>query len=146
MNKIEQQIKRIESLDINSLLDECINETEKQLLDLVKSQLESGRKGTGEALKDYESQSYADFKKNIVGSIAPYFTPDLKLTGDFYDGFFQQPALNGIEVYSKDWKASKLEKKYGNSIFNLTKENLEYYSTKIIYPILMQKIRKHLGY
>jgi len=146
MNKIEQQIERLNSLDLNKVLDECISETEEELLSLVKSQLEIGIKGTGESLQDYAEQSYADFKKNIVGSIAPYFTPDLKLTGSFYAGFNLRTTLLGVEIDSSDSKSSQLEAKYGSSIFNLTESNLDKYAKQIIYPILMDKIRKHLGY
>lgn len=146
MDKIEQQITRFNTIDLNKLLDESIFQTQEQLLDLVRSQLEVGVKGTGEALDDYASQSYADFKKNVVGSIAPYFTPDLKLTGSFYSEFFITTNQLVIDIDSKDYKANALEKKYGNSIFNLTKENLDKYARDVIYPVLMPKIRKHLGY
>ena len=131
---------------MNALLDEAILETQKDLINLVQSQLKVGKSGTGEYLQDYRLQSYADFKKNIVGSLAPYFTPDLKVEGDFYEGFFVQTNLLGIEVYSSDWKASKLESKYGNGIFNLTEENLDKYARETILPLLMEKIRKHLKY
>lgn len=146
MNKTEQQLNRFNSLDFNAVLDTCINETEAKLFGLVQSQLLVGIKGNGEGLKDYAEQSYADFKKNIMNSMAPYFTPDLRFTGSFYDEFYQQQTLTGIEIDSKDWKASSLEKKYGSSIYQLTKENMEEYSQTVIFPILMEKLRKYLDY
>lgn len=130
--------------DITWLLNQVIRETEENLLNLVKSQLEVGTRGDGSTLPDYLLISYADFKKNIVGSIAPFLTPDLKVEGDFYDGFYAQPDLFGITIGSTDWKEAKLEGKYGQEIFRLTKENLRFYSIEIVLPRLLKLIRQHL--
>lgn len=145
MATLREFADRLSSLqDLTLVLNQAIRETEDILLNLVKSQLEIGIRGDGSALQDYFSISYADFKKNIVGSLAPFLTPDLKLEGDFYDGFYAQPDLFGITIGSTDWKEAKLEGKYGQEIFILTKENLKYYSVEIILPRLLELIRQHL--
>jgi len=137
--------EKLKGLELDKMLNQVIRDTEEALLNLVTSQLEVGLRGNGAPMPDYLSITYADFKKNIVGSLAPFLTPDLKLEGDFYAGFYAKADLFGITIGSTDWKEAKLEKKYGSSIFILTKENLEVYSREVILPELLIKIRQHLG-
>jgi hypothetical protein len=137
--------EKLGGLAIDQLLNQVIRDTEDILLNLVKSQLEVGLRGDGSPMPDYISITYADFKKNIVGSLAPFLTTDLKLEGDFYGGFYAQPDLFGITIGSTDWKEAKLEGKYGSEIFILTKENLAMYALETVLPELLILIRQHLG-
>jgi len=65
--------------------------------------------------------------------------------GDFYRGFDLLNRNNVLSIFSRDYKSSELQEKYGTSIFGITKENQPYYNYEIIKPDLQEFINKHIG-
>jgi hypothetical protein len=114
----------ISSLD--KIMVEAMVENQDQIIDLNISQLEDGltREGTA-IIPEYESDDYAKAKKSI-GSRAPLGTPNLKLEGNFYSGFYGEPYISGessgLFVDSRDEKAEKLENKY-SGIYGIAPQN-----------------------
>jgi hypothetical protein len=66
---------------------------------------------------------------------------DLKLTGDFYSGFFALTDSFPITFSSNDSKAESLELKYGKEIFGLDQESLEQFRIEIK-PQVQEEFRK----
>lgn len=91
----------------------------QRIIDLNHSQLLEGVDSRGKSLGEYSSILYAQFKKklNSRGVV------DLKVTGEFWEGFFVDASEWPVKVDSNDWKRNKLVKQYGKDIFGLTKEN-----------------------
>lgn len=137
----------LKSVDLDALVDDSIMETSDKILNHNKMALLQGKATDGRILGTYKNPDYAAFKANNVASYqAPYGVYNFDLYGDFQDGMFVQPTLNGIEVDSKDWKTPKLEKLAGGGerVFGLTSEDKEYYSNNELKPVLQNKLRSKI--
>jgi len=113
---IEGFINRVRSLNAKDLIIKAVREREAELADLNVEQLEKSKYSTGETIEPEYSSDYASFKG--------FKNPDLKLTGDFHSGIFADVQGDVIEFDSTDFKASKLQGKYGDDIFGVTDEGL----------------------
>lgn len=83
------------------------------LIDLVTGQLLKGKDGEGNFLQHYRSKHYADLKLLLN----PLGVTDLRLSGDFWDGFYAVTKKFPIVINSTDNKRDELVKKYGDEIF-----------------------------
>jgi len=94
----------------------------------------------------YRSEGYAEFKESINPKPGKG-NPDLFVTGEFYNGLFVSfnKAAYTFTVANRDEKAPKLERKYGEKIYGLNKENKGYFATEILKPKLIGKLRDQLG-
>ena len=110
----------------------AVIENRAEILDLNTAQLNKGKDSEGNFLEEYALDSYAEFKK-AMGSKAPKGIPDLKLEGDFHEGFTL--VADGTEFYitSTDNKSDDLEYKYGEDIFGLSEKSLN-----VIRPALLE--------
>ena len=106
-----------------------------------KEQLSIGKDAQGSTLADYASESYAGFKVDVVGSEAPLGTPDLKVTGAFYDGFKIILDDTTLTITSEDIKTLELEGHYGD-IFGLQPAKLDELATVYILPRLVQRFKQ----
>ena len=97
------------------------NETE--ILDANTSQLEQGKDALGNFLENYLSDDYARFKR-VLSSLPPFGVPDLKLEGDFHEGWVLRWAGFEFFMTSTDHKTNKLVQMYGEDIFGLTDESM----------------------
>ena len=97
------------------------NETE--ILDANTSQLEQGKDALGNFLENYLSEDYARFKRTL-SSLPPFGVPDLKLEGDFHEGFVLRWEGNAFFITSTDQKTDKLKQMFGEDIFGLMDESL----------------------
>lgn len=126
-------------LDLNLLVDECINETSEIIIDLVRSQIESGETSVG-MLPPLKNPEYAA-RKQAKGSLAPQGITDLKDSGDFLRRLVIKKYQNNILVRSFDWKNSLILKKYGLETYLLNEKNLKYYIDQVFKPLLLKKIK-----
>lgn len=142
----------IEQLHINTkriadnfdrLMIKVISQFEAETIDLNTGQLEKGIYRQGDEIEPrYAFDEYAKFKKSI-GSKAKKGVPDLKLEGDFYEGFGIKYLSDAFEIDSKDEKANNLERKYSSDIYGLTKESINELQ-KLIKPVLINALRNEL--
>jgi hypothetical protein len=76
----------------------------------------------------YKYDSYAEMKQEM-NSRPDFGTPDLRLTGAFYNSFYFD--FDTLEVTSSDAKTETLKEKYGNRgknpIFGLNEETVSRY-------------------
>ena len=143
---IEDKLKRIETIDVERIIDESLREIEKFILDLNREQLyEKGEIDvTKPGLREYyaegtirQKRKKAKFKKT------EYVT--LRWEGDFYDSFQLIVFKEKFIIQAKDLKWSNwLEPnpRFGKAL-GLTKESKEELRDNIR-PIIIEKIRHEL--
>jgi len=124
---------------LDEIVVETIKESEKELLDLLRSQLSHGEKSDGQ-MPSYANEKYAEYKQKI-GSQAPKGIVDLKLTGAFQDKLRLIITKKGARIRSYDKKKSDLQNKYGVEIFELNAENQTFYLKQILFPIIIKKVK-----
>lgn len=121
--------------DLGEIFKEIISRHTAIIEDLNRAQLRYGADALGNNLKEYASESYAKYKREIGAVSLPF--ADLKLTGDFYDSFLTKINENYLELDAKDYKTKHLKQKYGE-ILGLSPDNLEVYVKEYFYPELMK--------
>lgn len=137
-SNINDVIENLESIVLESAM-----ESKETIADLNTEQLELGKTSEGNNIEpEYYSSAYTQFKKSM-GKKSPGSIPDLKLSGDFYAGFYAKLENGWIELHSTDYKESFLRKKYSDDIFGLTKGNLEEL-TKYMIDDLINTLRNEL--
>lgn len=122
---MEKHLQRwISALDNPSeLFYGMVLDNEASILDANTSQLEQGKDALGNFLQEYYSDSYAEYKQ-YLNNQPPYGVPDLKLEGNFHDGFVLRWTGGEFLIRSTDEKTDKLIKKYGVDIFGLSKDSM----------------------
>ncbi len=142
MGKVRDMRNKLKQLNVMAELDLILLELQQVIVGMNKEQLSLGYDANKEQLQDYASESYAGFKVDTVGSRAPLGTPDLKLSGDFYNGFKIILSETAITITSDDIKTLALEGKYGD-IFGLDADFLSQLSNEYIFPKLVQRIKQY---
>ena len=95
------------------------------IVELQKEQLTQGKDATGEDIApSYYSDAYAEMKQEL-NSQPDFGTPDLRLTGDFHNGFYLDH--DTLQVTSSDAKTPSLIEKYGKNIFGLSEKTIRPY-------------------
>ena len=129
-------------LDAWKLFAESVEENKEYIIDLNTGQLSKGKDSNNASLFPYASDDYAKFKKSI-GSEAPLGTPNLKLTGAFWEGFNIKTDKEGVIISSTDGKSEKLKSGYGEDIFGLTDESKADLKTMLL-PTYLKKLKDEL--
>ena len=154
MNKLELQISRWKSLDIDQIFKESVIETKETLLGHIRQRVKEGKASDGGELGTYAVLDYAEFKAKFVADyLAPFGKYNLSLSGKFLDRLYIGFDLEGnILVSSEDSKNDYLtglvDRNRGNGgqmIFGMMDADMGSYREQI-YPVIMRKIREHLGY
>ena len=103
----------------------AVVENQEEMLDLNIAQLESGKDSLGQLLDDYASDAYAKMKVGPPwNSKAPLGTPNLRLEGDFHEGFILRYEGDTFIFTSTDEKRSRLVDKYGIDLFGISEEDM----------------------
>jgi hypothetical protein len=90
------------------------------VIDLNTNQLLEGKDSEGGFITPpYRSKLYAELKL----SLNPKGVVDLRLTGDFENSFFIRTKGWPMSIWANDSKTKELVKKYGETIFGLTKQS-----------------------
>ena len=93
---------------------QIIKKWEKEILDLIREQLQQGIKPDGSRIGIYKSKWYANMKGHDY--------VDLFLTGDFYYGLWLDCDAFPVVVMSDDEKTTLIFERYGD-VLGLTDEN-----------------------
>lgn len=122
-------VRNVGKLQRNEILRDILTDTLTQdfIIDLQQKQLRSGKDGRGELITpEYRSPDYARAKQSTPGRIAPEGTPDLFVTGNFFDtidlviGQTFVELIANTTIYGKDFKDI-----YGFDILGLNEESLQ---------------------
>jgi len=134
---IDQLIKNLNKIDVNSIVDESIIENESNILDLNREQLDIGLLSDGSILPDYSETSVTVFGKR-AGAIRLFDT------GNFWEGFYIDMGEKAFDVRSKDSKEAMLLDRYTTDIFGLVpKQKTE--AAKIVKSYFISNLKKQLG-
>ncbi len=140
MGRFRTVANRLQSFNIVAQIDLILLDLSSTITGMNKEQLSIGQGADGNFLGSYQSTHYGAFKADIMKSKAPLMTADLKLSGDFYDGFIVKLKSTTIEITSTDWKTSQLQR-FGD-IFGLQPDHLSELAHRYILPKLIIEIRK----
>lgn len=136
--------RRLKSFELLAELQEAVIETSGEMITLNQGQMSLGKRADGTEI----TPTYSDLTimlKDEKGQESRWVT--LKDTGSFWGDMFVDVNANSYSLSSADEKTQKLEKKYGNKIFGLTKESKsEEYIPYYLLPALQQRITKRLGF
>uniref|UniRef100_A0A6M3M5E1 Uncharacterized protein n=1 Tax=viral metagenome TaxID=1070528 RepID=A0A6M3M5E1_9ZZZZ len=140
---ITDKLKRIETLNINRIIDEALKEVENFILDLNREQLyEKGEIDvTRPGLKEHYAEGTIRQKRKKAKFKKTEFVT-LRWEGDFYDSFQLIIFKEKFIIQAKDLKWSNwLEPnpRFGKAL-GLTEESKELLINKIR-PIIIQRIR-----
>lgn len=123
--------------DIRKIAEEIVQSDELQLMELNRIQLSRGLTSDNTYITpEYRSGAYAVYKAR-KGSRSPFGTPDLKDTGNFYQSLYLGDKFT---IQSNIPYADNLVKRYGESIYGISKEDLKLYVQTSFIPKLKQKI------
>lgn len=126
--------------ELTKVAHKSIEKHSPEIAKLNTDQLLQGKDADGNKITpEYASKYYAK-KKNQMNSLPGLGTPDLKLTGDFHEGFFAKPIGEGWQNYSRDSKTPYLLKNYNKDIFGNTKEDEKEINEEYVLPDLLEHI------
>lgn len=123
----------------------AIELNERPLVLTLQEQLLKGEDGSGNQLPYYRSEAYADYKlsKNPLG------VTDLRDTGSFYDHMrlvIAGGAFGGdFSIISTDDKYTKLVKKYGYQIMDLSEESKIKFFNLVFQPTFVRLAADYTG-
>lgn len=143
MGKVRDIASNLKRYDLQQELDIIVENLAATITGFNKAQLEIGQDVEGSELQPYSDPFYAIFKKDQMGSKAPLGIPNLKLTGDFYEGFTLIINDKGYTITSTDVKVLALEGKYGD-IFGLQDDNLAQLCFAYILPELVKRFKEQI--
>lgn len=129
--------------NINEQMGIVIEQNEKQLVQMNREQLRKGEDTEGQILEPpLRNYQYAKSKKERGGQ-APFWIPDLFLTGAFQGGMIIEVEDRDYFITSTDEKTEKLSKRYKN-IFGVGVQN-ELKAQAINTKQLADNLKKYTG-
>lgn len=113
-------IRKLEAINVASIVVESVEDTEKDFIEAnTTGQLLFGiDKNDQRITPGYKSKYYAK-KKALINPLPGLGTPDLKVSGNFYDKMRIKVNRENIEISSGVDYAKRLEENYGDSIYGL---------------------------
>jgi hypothetical protein len=138
MATIDEVLNTYMQIDLVQIAKDLVNSDEQNILDINRNQLRIGFDSNGNPVRPkYTTAKYARFKQRL-GSKAPIYTPDLLLTGNFYNSLKFD---TGFKVESVGVPYSGyLESRYGKNIYGFNDKNLSAIQAKYV-----NEIKRKLG-
>ena len=125
MASIRQVYENIKNANFTEVVVLSLNQDKETFVNEQQAQMYIGQTNRGNKIQpQYGFEDYA-IEKHELNPLAGKGTPDLFLTGAFYEGIDMEiEADGGIGFNSSDWKNGMLKEKY-DDIFGLNKESRE---------------------
>lgn len=144
MGTFAQVLDRVQQLDIVEVTQEALEETADDFVNEQKLQLFAGIDSLGNPIApSYASRKYAQ-AKNDLNPVPGLYTPDLYLTGAWYNGLQFSVSGDTTDISSTDVKDEQLEGKYTTAL-GLGGDYRLRYLTDNLGPVLQQKISDVTG-
>ncbi len=147
MTRIIDALNNFESIHLKDAVPRIIRSLSAELIDYNLDQLAHGITSENVIIQPrYRSRDYAGYK-NTLNPKAGFGVPDLKLTGDFYAGFYVQLSGMVFEFGSRDSKSALLEGKYskGGGIYGLTKINKSNFAANEVKSEIVSHLQNKTG-
>jgi spore cortex formation protein SpoVR/YcgB (stage V sporulation) len=136
----------LEELNLKEVVLEAIEDQKQEYLKLNLEQLYEGKGSDGDPIEpEYASFSYAQ-QKNYMNPTPGFGTPDLKVTGAFYEGMEIEVDEDELTEESPVEYAQYLDENYGeNQIYGLTPDNHQEFVQEILQPLIVEKVSELTG-
>lgn len=143
-------IKRVEAIDIPTVLADSITATIPELTRVQREQMLAGLNADGKIIGKYKSPAYRR-KKMALNPLAKG-NVDLRLKGQFQDDVIAIVNRNSITFTSNDnvptgmglGKTDKLVKQYGENIFGISVPYRLEYSNQFLKPEAVRRIKSKI--
>jgi hypothetical protein len=125
MTTILDALANFESVQLEKAIPVIMQSISAEIVDYNLKQLSQGLTSSGVLISPrYRNPAYAGYKQGL-NSAAGFGVPDLKLSGDFYAGFYIQIQGMSFTFGSNDSKSALLEGVYSanGGIFGLSDES-----------------------
>lgn len=136
---IAEQVKYFRDNAASLVVNEAHAEEDEILRLNLDDQLSAGQDSTGRQIEP-EYTEYTKSLKELKGQPTDRVT--LYDEGDFYRGFNVERLGNKLYTDSTDKKTEKLVEKYGEEIFGLAPDNLQYFIDDILKPRVVNLFKK----
>ncbi len=144
LNELSKNVSEIVST-WDKWTGDFIKRFDPDLLDINQEQMMEGENGDGKPIGELQQPEYIKFKRSIGSRAAGKGLADLRVIGDFQDSRYVEHKGDSITIDSKDWKKSRLTKKYGYQIFGIQEKRLDRLIEEQIEPEFIMEIEKKLG-
>jgi len=118
---IMKQYKNAKRISLSKLQAQAVKDNEKELVQLNRDQMRSGRMGNG-FLPDYSP--YSQTLKDRSNYKATWPTMDLYDTGSFQNKMYMELTPKSVLFDSRDSKTNDLLKRFSDEIFELDPSSL----------------------
>ena len=115
---------KIKSLDLQKLKEDAVIKNKDEIVKLNQLQLRFGRTMKSEYIYPSYTSKYLKRKQKMSSYIAPTGTPDLYVSGEFYNEMDVMVENGKYDIVSFDRKSGWLVPWY-NDIFGLSEESIE---------------------
>lgn len=159
MTTVSDFLRKVEAIDMKSLIESVVEENEKQILDLNREKqiFEQGIDSKGRSLFKYErsteGQWLSEYRQGTIQN-PKGGEGGRKKFGNPYNLFWSGSSYNTFKTYMKGYSQlfitaapfarKRLIQHGGNDIFGLTADNVFYVNYRIILPALNEKLKKLL--
>lgn len=142
---IAQMNRNWAKLDLASEASWVMLNNREAIVEYNREQLSEGIRSDLQQIRPvYVDQWYANMKQRMNNK-PKNGTPDLKLTGSFYDGFvIKMQGYNKYSVTSIDSKTNDLVNKYTVSIFGFTPRSKQMIAESIMQSALIERLKTKL--
>lgn len=142
---IAQMNRNWAKLDLASEASWVMLNNREAIVEYNREQLSEGMRSDMTPIRPvYRSEWYANMKQGMNNK-PKKFTPDLKLTGSFYDGFvIKMQGYNKYSVSSIDSKTNSLVNDYRITIFGFTPRSKQMITELIMQSALIERLKTKL--
>lgn len=143
MGTIRNLSDRFKALYFELIKQQAIAKTIEKVPEYNRQQLKEGQFVTGQPIyPPLKSIRYALDKEKRNGlNGRSLLTPDLNLTGSFYEKIVSELTGRSILTDSLDIKATKLEGDYGKDIYGMNQQNTTTYAIEDVKPVLLDLLK-----
>lgn len=144
MCTVSEMVKRLTELNIDGLAKQSLGINSNVMTDLIKEQLTSGYSAKGKIKPKYRNPTYARMKSEM-NALPGNGTPDLRLTGAFYNSIQVDIGGQDVEFLATDSKSESLTEKYGDEVLGMSEKQHNYLIEEPLFITFIGLIKEKTG-
>lgn len=141
MATVAEMMRRINAVDIDTIVEDSIEATKGDLLEQNRQQMNAGQTKENKAITPLYAPSTVTRKKKLG---QPYDRVTLKDKGELYDKMAAQVDNEQVIIGSGAEHAKYLEEKYGIQIFGVGSDFKIKYND-VLAPVIIGKVKDQTG-
>ena len=127
--------------NIEDLIIDVLNDLEFEIEQYQRDQLSDGLLSDGNLITPKYSRNTKRIKAQDPRYNAPFGTPNLLDSGDFYDSILADVSKKFIDITATDSKLSKLTNKYSDKILGWNEETKKDFCSEILGPAIVERLK-----